>query len=188
MLEKIMTKPANYLNAKTPPQVCRLYKIPFIQNRYWQSYKTAKIPSVFWHCWLGGRKGIWPVKTVVGCWCGFLHMAQLMPLALTVSCFSKILIGFTFLVPAHPGSHGQTAVKRVCVCVCVCACVRACVCVYKTAEHVPNPNDARFDSDVHGWFQSNRTAQLNTNNSQNITSCVTAHSNKMCFQKFCYFP
>jgi len=40
-----------------------------------------------------------------------------MPLPLTVSCFSKIQIGFTFLVPAHPGSHGQRAVKRVCVCV-----------------------------------------------------------------------
>jgi len=44
-------------------------------------------------------------------------MAQLMPLPLTVSCFSKIEIGFTFLVPAHPGSRGQRAVKRVCVCV-----------------------------------------------------------------------
>ena len=47
-----------------------------------------------------------------------LHMAQLMPLPLTVSCFSKIQIGFTFLVPAHPGSPGKRAVKRVCVCVC----------------------------------------------------------------------
>jgi len=47
-----------------------------------------------------------------------LHMAQLMPLPLTVSCFSKIQIGFTFLVPAHPGSPGQRAVKRLCVCVC----------------------------------------------------------------------
>jgi len=47
-----------------------------------------------------------------------LHMAQLMPLLLTVSCFSKIQIGFTFLVPAHPGSPGKRAVKRVCVCVC----------------------------------------------------------------------
>jgi len=46
-----------------------------------------------------------------------LHMAQLMPL--TVSCFSKIQIGFTFLVPAHPGSPGKRAVKQVCVCVCV---------------------------------------------------------------------
>ena len=44
------------------------------------------------------------------------HMAQLMPLPLTVSCFSKIQIGFTFLVPAHSGSPGQRAVKRVCVC------------------------------------------------------------------------
>ena len=45
-----------------------------------------------------------------------LHVAQLMPLLLTVSCFSKIQIGFTFLVPAHPGSPGQRAVKRVYVC------------------------------------------------------------------------
>ena len=44
-----------------------------------------------------------------------LHMAQLMPLPLTVSCFSKIQIGITFLLPAHPGSPGQRAVKRVCV-------------------------------------------------------------------------
>jgi len=46
-----------------------------------------------------------------------LHMAQLMPLPLTVSCFSKIQIGCTFLVPAHPSNPGQRAVKRVCVCV-----------------------------------------------------------------------
>jgi len=45
-----------------------------------------------------------------------LHIAQLMPLPLTVSCFSKIQIGFTFLAPARPGSPGQRAVKRVCVC------------------------------------------------------------------------
>ena len=41
-----------------------------------------------------------------------LHMAQPMPLPLTVSCFSKIQIGFTFLVPAHLGSPGKMAVKR----------------------------------------------------------------------------
>jgi len=46
-----------------------------------------------------------------------LHTAQLMPLPLTISCFSKIQIGFTFLVLAHPGSPGQRAVKRLCVCV-----------------------------------------------------------------------
>ena len=45
-----------------------------------------------------------------------LHMAQLMPLPLTVSCSSKIQIGFSFLVLAHLGSPRQRAVKRVCVC------------------------------------------------------------------------
>ena len=52
-----------------------------------------------------------------------LHMAQLMSLPLTVSCFSKNQIGFTFLVPAHPGSPRKKAVKRVCVCVLVVSMV-----------------------------------------------------------------
>jgi len=43
-------------------------------------------------------------------------MAQLMPLPLTVSCFSKIHIGFTLLVPDHLGSPGKRAIKQVCVC------------------------------------------------------------------------
>jgi len=68
---------------------------------------------------LGGRKGIRPAKTE---WWGTgvviclergadLHMAQLMPLPLTVSCSIKIQIGFTFLVPAYPGCPGKEAVK-----------------------------------------------------------------------------
>jgi len=68
--------------------------------------------------------GIRPVKTG---WLGAgmvvclqqgadLHMAQLIPLPLTVSCSSKIQIGFTFLVPAHPGSPGK---KPLHVCVCI---------------------------------------------------------------------
>ena len=40
-----------------------------------------------------------------------LHMVQLMPLPLTVSCTSKIQIGFAFLVPAYPGCPGKEAVK-----------------------------------------------------------------------------
>jgi len=44
-----------------------------------------------------------------------LHMAQLMPLPLTISCSSKIQIGFIFLVPDHPGSPRKRAVKWVCV-------------------------------------------------------------------------
>ena len=36
-----------------------------------------------------------------------LHLAQLMPLPFTASCFSKIQIGFTFLVLNRPGSPGK---------------------------------------------------------------------------------
>jgi len=46
-----------------------------------------------------------------------LHTALLMPLPLTVSCFGKVQIGFTFLVLVHPGSPRKRAIKRVCVCV-----------------------------------------------------------------------
>ena len=74
-----------------------------------------------------------------------LHTAQLMPLPLTVSCFSKIQTCFTFLVPADTGSPGQRAVKWVCLCcsafsiqsmncwrhyvfdMSVCACVCTCM-------------------------------------------------------------
>ena len=48
-----------------------------------------------------------------------LHMAQMMPLPLAVSCFSKIQIGFTFLVSAYLGSPAKQPLKRVCVCACV---------------------------------------------------------------------
>ena len=48
-----------------------------------------------------------------------LRMAQLMPLALTVFCFSKIHIGSTFLVLAHPCGPGKKAIKHVCVYVAV---------------------------------------------------------------------
>jgi len=53
-----------------------------------------------------------------------LPMAQLMPLPLTVSCFSKIQIGLTFLVTAYPGHHGKRSLNG-----CVCVCIYVCVCV-----------------------------------------------------------
>jgi len=71
---------------------------------------------------LGGRKGHpackitqwWSAGVVICLERGAdLHMAQLMSLPLTVTCFSRIQIGFAFLVPAHPGSPGQRAVKPV---------------------------------------------------------------------------
>jgi len=79
------------------------------------------VPSVLWHL-VGRQEGHLVKNWVVRCWRGYLSgarcrlaYAQLMPLPLTVS--SKIQIGFTFLVTAHPGSPGKRAVKRVCVCV-----------------------------------------------------------------------
>jgi len=53
-----------------------------------------------------------------------LHMARLMPLPLTVSCFGRIQIGLLFwcrltrVVPEKGPLKG-------CVCVCVCVCARA---------------------------------------------------------------
>ena len=64
---------------------------------------TTTTPSVLWCCWLGGRKGIRPVKNLEWWGAGVviclerdadLHTVQLMPLPLTISCFSKIQIGF----------------------------------------------------------------------------------------------
>jgi len=58
---------------------------------------------------------------VVRCWRGYLSGARCRlaygPADATAT-HCKIQIGFTFLVPAHLGSLGQRAVKRVCVCVC----------------------------------------------------------------------
>ena len=93
----------------------------------------SQLLSVLWCCRLGGRKGIWPVKTE---WWGVgviicleqgadLHMAQLMPLPLTVSCFNKIQIGFTFLVRAHPGSPGRGPLNG---CLFVCFEVNRTIC------------------------------------------------------------
>ena len=85
------------------------------------SYLVLNLPSVLWRCWLGRRKGIWPVKNwVVGCWRGYLSGARCRlaygPADATAT--HCLLLGFTFLVPAHPGSPGKRAVQRV-VCVCV---------------------------------------------------------------------
>ena len=57
-----------------------------------------------------------------------LQVAQLMPLPLTVSCFSKIQIGFTFLVPADPSSLDKGPLN-------VRACVRVLV-FYSNHSHI----------------------------------------------------
>jgi len=86
-------------------------------------YLSNRLPSVLWHCWLGSRNSIWPVKNLSGGVLSWLsarcrlayHPADAAPL--TVSCFSEIQIGFTFLIPAHPDGPEQRAIKWMCVCV-----------------------------------------------------------------------
>ena len=112
--------------------VCGLWIVLYL------SLCSTAFPSVLWCCWLGGRKGIRPVKKwVVGYWHGYLewgadlYMAQQIPLLLTVSCFSKIRIDFTFLVLAYPRSPGQRAIKRVCVQCCLFWALAYTLCLIK---------------------------------------------------------
>ena len=79
-----------------------------------------------------------------------------MLLPLTVSCFSKIQIGFTFLVPAHLGSPGKRAVKRVCVCVCC-------------------------DDHDTVWRQPSLTATARTTCTRTCTKCWAASTTKWCW-------
>ena len=73
-------------------------------------------------------------------------MAQLMPLPLIVSCFSKIQIGFTFLVPAHLGSPGQRPVKRVYV-----TQIKFNRLVEEKCPHDHRPTDKLYLSDIRVW-------------------------------------
>jgi len=90
------------------------------------------VPSVLWCCWLGGRKGIRPVKNwVVGCWHGYLSGARCRlaygPANATATHFlasvkSRLVLPFlyllTWVVPDKGPLNGCA-----CVCVCVCVCV-----------------------------------------------------------------
>jgi len=86
---------------------------------------------------------------VRGCWHGYLSGARCRLAygpadATATQClyFSKIQTGFTFLVPVHPGSPGQRAVKRVCVCVSTC-----------------NMNQARLLEETYGLTEAHFTDQ-----------------------------
>ena len=112
-----------------------------------------------------------------------LHMAQLMPLPLTVSCFSKIQIGFTFLVPAHLGSPGKRAVKRVCVCVpaypgspgkrplnvCMYVCNHYLVLTF--SFHSEDP----FSKVTMGWTESPTGIYLGDNWSRSFTGLLSTN-------------
>ena len=123
----------------TNPIYTRIWKhttlLKTIQTQFDNTIHVLLLPSVLWCCWLGGRERHPACKKLSGgvlvwlsvwselqtCIC---HMSQLMPLPLTVSCFSKIQTGFTFLVPTYLASPGKRAVKQVCV---YCCCNRRAI-------------------------------------------------------------
>jgi len=100
-----------------------------------------------------------------------LHTAQLMPLPLTVSCFSKIPTGFTFLVPAHLGGPGKRAVKRVCVCVCVCVGLRTLVVATAT---IP---EAFYEDWKHTYYRASTSLQNRQRNLDEAAELIERVSN-----------
>jgi len=102
-----------------------------------RSAEKALTPSVLWRCWLGGRKGIQPVKQLSGgvlAWLSVWSEVQTCIWPSWCQCYSLSLASVksslvlprwyqpTRVVPDKGPLNG-------CVCVCVCACVRACVCI-----------------------------------------------------------
>jgi len=86
----------------------------------------AELPSVLWRCWLGGRKGIQPVKNSSGVVLAWLSVWSEMQTCIwprwchyhslsLASVKSRLILPFWY--PTHPGSPWKRAVKRVCVCV-----------------------------------------------------------------------
>ena len=87
-------------------------------------YLLYYVPSVLWHCRLGGRKSIQPVNTwVMGCWhdylsearCKDLHIVHLMPLPPHHLCFRKLRLVYPFGA-SLPRLSWKKAVKRLCLC------------------------------------------------------------------------
>jgi len=119
----------NTASHETQAEIHNIHRQPQYQSMacrcWWQvdhlhAVWNSQTFSVLWRCWLGGRKGIWPVKN--GCWHGYLFGARCRLAygpadAIATHC---LLLqwnpAFTFLLPAHPGSPGHWAIKRVCVC------------------------------------------------------------------------
>jgi len=117
-------------------------------KQIYERVRGLRLPSVLWHCWLRGRKGIRPVKKtwVVKCWHGYLSGARCRLAygpadTTTAHCFapvkSKLVLPFwyrlTWVVPDRGPLNVCVCVcvrVHACACVCVCVCVRVCVCTW----------------------------------------------------------
>ena len=117
--------PAAHLTASKHWRQCQMTVTAMLN--FTESSHLKMIPSVLWRCWLGGRKGIRPVKNFCGgvlAWLSVWSEVQTCMWPRWYHCHSlslasvKSRLVFTFLVLADPGSPGKRAIKRVCVCVC----------------------------------------------------------------------
>jgi len=114
-----------------------------------------------------------------------LHTAQLMPLPLTVSCFSKIQIGFTFLVAAYPGSPDKGPLNaRACVC-CVSIYLSVCVSVCLSVYHLSS-----WPSSQHGFVCSLCVCHTTwwLSSSTSICCCLTLRLSLCTLLACCCFP
>ena len=95
------------------------------------------LPSVLWRCWLGGRKGIRPVKKLSGgvlAWLSVWSEAQTCIQPSWCHCHSlslasvksRLVLPFWYRLTWVVPDTGKGSLNR---CVCVCACACACVCV-----------------------------------------------------------
>ena len=119
-----------------------------------------KLPSVLWHCWLGGRKGIWPVKKYEG----WRRWALVSPDGVAPS--RMVSVPASVNLPLHhkvqkfssgTSSHGVVTEKGlqngcVCVCVCVCMCNKPTVHTTKLTRKWPHLQNM--------WFTENKDTNM----------------------------
>jgi len=122
MLRTISVNISNTTGTQTSAGRMPLQPLEF----YFLCYVVCLLPSSALMLLFGRQEGHPACKTLSGGvlpWLSVWSEVQTCIWPLTFSCFSKVQTGFTSLLPAHPGSTGQRAVKRVCVC-CLSAAVR----------------------------------------------------------------
>ena len=114
-----------------------------------------------------------------------LHMAQLMPPPLAVSCFSKIQTDCTFSVPAHPGSPRQRTVKKgVYVLLLIMKlvqyrgntnkCTRKCIYIRQQRVHLNRYDTIRYDTRCYSNVRSKAgMSRLNLRTETTTKTCKT---------------
>jgi len=99
-----------------------------------------------------------------------------LPLPLTVAYFSKIQIGFTFLVPAYAGSPRQRLLNG-CVCVCACVCVVQCLLAFSALTQLVRHQEEhwackKLSDDVLLWLNGCSSSSCAVLNTVSVCSCL----------------